>query len=156
MTRREAKRIMVPRLEYLFRFIFPHGIGRLQLVDISAWKTAHGFHLLLAVNNELGSNYLVLLQTLLGSDFRREAQNWQRASWMRGYSWNRLYTEKIDEAKIRRKRRLFHLRKVLRLNPYRCHSTGRLKTVGREIPDPKLSAEFRRIIRQAQKKPPWN
>jgi hypothetical protein len=160
-NRRELERILIPRLDYLFRFIFP-GIGRLQPLDATVWRTAHGWHLILLVSNEVASKDLILLQALLGSDFRREAMNWDRCTRMQGDSWNRLYNLKVDEVRIRRRRRFFRLRKFLvsrlclNLDLYDFKETGRFKTVGRQIPDPKLSKEIRRIIRQAEREPAWN
>ncbi|MGP8068990.1 MAG: hypothetical protein ACLP5V_03785 [Candidatus Bathyarchaeia archaeon] len=156
MTRKQFKRFLIPRLQFLFRFEFPNGIGRLHFLDLAASSTAHGRHLLLIVENQFSDpRDLILIQlALLQSDFRREVQNWDRITWLAG--WNRLYAEKVDEVKIRRKRRFYLLRKLLRLDLYDFESTGRFKTVGREIADIELTRELHSVIVSAQREPTFN
>lgn len=52
---------------------------RLNVICIRIDRTRHGYHLILTVSNRIGAVRLVLIQALLGSDWKREAYNSRRA-----------------------------------------------------------------------------
>jgi len=155
MTRRQFVRFMEPRLTFLFRFTFPD-IGRLKLEAVGVARTVHGWHFVVTVVERIANKELILIQTALGSDYRRELGNLERSATMQGYSWNRLFSEKVNEITVRRKGRFFRLRQLLRLEAYDIKETGRFKTVGKEIFDHQCSKQLHEIIRQAERKPTWN
>lgn len=53
---------------------------RLRVVFIRTDKTRHGYHVILAVSNRISPTRIVLFQSLLGSDWKREMFNSRRAT----------------------------------------------------------------------------
>jgi hypothetical protein len=62
-------------------------------------RTAHGWHMVVAIQNRLPALALVAAQAILGSDFRRESLNLMRClsrpSAVRARYWNILFDKKI-------------------------------------------------------------
>lgn len=57
-------------------------VSRLQRLRVQWWRvdrTRHGHHVVIAVSNRLGAVRVVLIQALLGSDWKRETYNSRRA-----------------------------------------------------------------------------
>lgn len=57
-------------------------VVRVQRLNVNYYRidrTRHGYHLILNVSNKLGAMRTILIQSLLGSDWKRETYNSRRA-----------------------------------------------------------------------------
>jgi hypothetical protein len=72
-------------------------VERLRVQYVRFDRTRHGYHMVVAVSNRLSPYRLVMIQLLLGSDWKREAFNAQRVKRLRDLPafwrarWNVLY-----------------------------------------------------------------
>lgn len=90
------------------RVAFVSDISGVPLVLEQIWKSHHGgAHIVLSTTWYLAPVEIVLLQCLLGSDWKRETFNYQRARvladapafWQLSDRWNVHYREKLQEHK---------------------------------------------------------
>lgn len=65
--RHPQKRMSVPRMKYIARLM------RLPVEDVKAYRTAHGVHVTVRLREPVHALVAVLLQSLLGSDYGKEA-----------------------------------------------------------------------------------
>jgi hypothetical protein len=77
----------------VFRFEFQ--FGKLQLTDLEAMRTKHGWHLYLEVRNKMRDLDRVFVQLMLGSDFKRELFNYRRVK-LGETDWNFLFRDRYD------------------------------------------------------------
>lgn len=63
------KRIGVERIGWISRFL------RLTIDDVKAWKTKNGIHVKIWVKERLSPLMIVMIQSLMGSDYARESYN---------------------------------------------------------------------------------
>jgi len=86
--------------DYINRFkIVLHIIGFIKLEDINVMQTKKGFHVYLAIESKkvvLLPSDLVCLQSLMGSDYKRECFNFLRvkSGLVLDDSWNVLFNRK--------------------------------------------------------------
>lgn len=72
-------------------------VERLRVEFVRIDRTRHGYHMVVECRNRIAPMRLVLIQALLGSDWKREAFNAQRVKWLRSIPtfwrsrWNVLY-----------------------------------------------------------------
>lgn len=119
---------------FLFQFEWPD-FGRLQVEDVRASRTGHGYHVEIGVANEIESLQLILLQAILGSDIRHENHNLERVTCTQMRSWNLLYDWKFKYYwKFRGRRKNEYL------------------TLSRERNLVGLSKQIRRLIRKFQRR----
>lgn len=72
---------------------FPKRYIEVPIVPVRVWHTVNGWHLEIDLDNEIEDIKAVLMQALLGSDFRREMCLLQRLE-RDCKNWNNLYRQK--------------------------------------------------------------
>lgn len=85
------KKILTKRI-WVLRFL------EIKLSEIKVSKTAKGHHIYMTTDKSLDAPTIVWLQTILGSDFKREAFNWNRIVINKlPLKWNLLFTKKYNQ-----------------------------------------------------------
>jgi hypothetical protein len=95
LTPSEVIRLFEERWGFNSKFRWPK-IGRLRVKEAQAWRTTRGCHIRLRLRNHVPDLLLILIQNLMGSDFRREALNFRRLVELDDFKndWNLLFFEK--------------------------------------------------------------
>jgi hypothetical protein len=107
--RHEGQRLDVKRISWVAKFC------RLTVENVEAYKTAHGVHVKIRLREKLHPLIVVLIQSLMGSDWKRESYNACRVLNLmkhpEKYSetakglWNVLYYKKLVKGKVVSKER---------------------------------------------------
>lgn len=71
-------RVTVPHW-FESRLLFVARVQRLRVVRVSMRRTVHGWHVVVTVAQRIALSRVILLQALLGSDWKRELYNSRRA-----------------------------------------------------------------------------
>lgn len=71
---------------------------RLDITDVSVEKSKHGWHITLNIKNKMNDHEIVCVQSLMGSDYKRECFNLLRvhSGKFPNQSWNVLFKKKFN------------------------------------------------------------
>jgi hypothetical protein len=122
------KRLSIPRLKFVSRLL------RLPIEDVEAFRTANGIHVKIKLREKVHPITAVLIQSLMGSDYGREAYNAIRV-----YNLT-LNPEKYDEV----------AHECWNVLYYRKYVDGRVAS--EERPDPKLTRRLKRELLRSEEK----
>jgi hypothetical protein len=99
-----SKRLDIKRIGWIARFF------RLTVQDVEAWRTAKGIHVKITLKEKLHPLVAVFIQSLMGSDYAREAYNGcrvlnlmanpQKYNDIAHECWNVLYYKKLVQGEV--------------------------------------------------------
>jgi hypothetical protein len=105
----KGQRLDVKRIGWIAKFC------RLTVEDVKAWRTAHGIHIRINTREKLHPLVVVLIQSLMGSDYKRETydacrvlnimKHPERYSETAKNLWNVLYYKKLVGRRVVSKER---------------------------------------------------
>ncbi|MEM3414953.1 MAG: hypothetical protein QXS21_05500 [Thermoproteota archaeon] len=79
------KKILGTRKFVIFYF-------KLHIEEVLVFRTKHGYHIYISVEEDLDDETTLFIQTLLGDDFKRACFNYTRVK-LKIANWNVLFTE---------------------------------------------------------------